>query len=45
VNLTLSYALISAPSALSGAASLGALTVLTGLHLTGAALALKRRSL
>ncbi len=43
--MTLAHALINAPSALTGAAALGALTVLTGLLLTGAALTLKRRSL
>ncbi len=43
--VTLSHALINAPSVLTAAAALGALTVLTGLLLTGAALTLKRRSL
>lgn len=42
---TLAHAVISAPNALTGAAALGALAVLTGLLLTGAAFALKRRSL
>ncbi|RJU02410.1 hypothetical protein D6T65_07435 [Arthrobacter frigidicola] len=42
---TLAHALISAPKALAGAGSLGALTVLTGLLLTGAGFSLKRRSL
>jgi hypothetical protein len=43
--VTLAHALISAPNALTGAAALGALTVLTAILLTGAALTLRRRSL
>ncbi|MBJ2122533.1 hypothetical protein I6N91_16255 [Arthrobacter sp. MSA 4-2] len=42
---TLAHALITAPNALTGAAATAALTALTALLLTGAALTLKRRSL